>query len=514
MAPPLVPKVRYQGRPAFRLLLGCLIGIILNNSGLLLWGSAFILLMALTGFLLTKRIPEVEVYSWILVWSVVFGCYSYLRTLSMRDMPSGLTLHDTEIRILYPLSSSSEGDVQYRVKVLTNDDKWLDIRLQIPRDDMIPKAFHHGSKAKATLDLASLSTLKSSSFKRYLLSEGIEAQGYLQSIKELQKLKHPPLRSTMQELRQRITDKFDIASFPYLTAEQRGVLYALGLGDRSQLPTKVKSSFTSSGVAHILAVSGYHLGVVYGIVNLILGFFFWRYNQRHWRYSILLVTLIIYTSLSGASTATLRALLMSSIIIGSKLLARRTDPIQVLSLTLVIFLLINPLSYLSIGLMLSLGAVWGIYVFLPLFHRIFRPNLWSLRQIMNIISVSVAAQLGVIPMLFLYFGTATLSFIWSNVPLIIISGVLIPLALFSMLMLMMIGSLPPFIFELLGILSQWMISITDFFSSEFRNLSISYKFDIILVLLSYAIIHTIYLLLHSYTCRLEMLRLIEKNSKA
>lgn len=478
----------------------------LYESGFLFWGSIVLGAIAITALLLSKRIPTIEPFMWLSIVGILFGWYSELRAKPINNLPDGITLQEVNIRILYPLSGSAESQIRYKSEVQTPDGQWLTIRLQSP--EMIIDSY--GSEAIATLDLSALRTLKSEGYRNYLISEGFVAQGNVHKLYSLRPMNHPPISSRLQSFRQQLIHRFDEEARVSIDQQSRGLIYALSLGDRSLLPRELKTQFASAGVAHILAVSGYHLGIVYGLVSLLIGKFLWRYRHRRYRYILILLSLVLYTLMTGASTATVRALLMSTIALGAKLLDRPSDPVQLLSLVLLVFLCINPFAYYSIGLLLSVSAVWGIYTFLPLFQRWFNPSRKWLKWFADIISISLSAQIGVFPILLMSFGTASLGFLWSNIPIVFISGVLIPLALLSFFILQIFGQLPAILLQLLNYLAISMEGVTNLFTTENYGINLHARFDLIALILYYAIAYLASRLLHGYICRMEENKLIHR----
>lgn len=502
-----LPRVRYHGRPAFLILLGCIGGMLLFSFDLVTLGSIIFAAIAvalpvsthLFSDFLGEKALLIHKISWGLIFATIFAWYAELRTFSSRMDFEGITLYDTEVKLLFPVSNSLEGEKQFIAQVKTDDDCWLKVRLKEPYNVQIPEIYQYGASLRATIDLSSIKNMPDGSYKNYLLSEGIEAQGNIQSVASYEKLKHPPLLSFTRKFRKKIIDRFEIImadSNRKLSTEERGLIYALALGDRSYLPQEIKNSFTSSGVAHILAVSGYHLGVIFALLSFVLSIFIPGYRMRRWRYCLLMLGLMAYTLLCGASTATVRALIMSLIVVLGRILGRRSDPIQLLSLTLLFFFVLNPYAYLSVGLMLSASAVWGIFLFLPIFREFLSTRLGLLRFVIDIILVSFAAQLGVFPFLLYYFGTASLSFIWSNIPLILISGLLVPIAFLSLIGASILGFLPQVITYILGTLSKIMILIPEFFAREFSQLNVDFRFDLPLLILYFLSLTQLYTLLY------------------
>lgn len=496
-----LPTIRYWEGPAFQLIISCLVGVFLFILNKVLIGSIALLIIALCLLLfliLYKRSSyqtSLQRIFYLTLLAIPFAWFAEFQTAPTRALTHGITLQDTELRIFSPSAGSLESELTFEGKVQGCDGYWYDVLLKLPNDSLIPPKYHYGAIAKATLDLSSILAIKDEGYQKYLLSEGYEAIGNIHSLSSLESMANPPIKSRLKSFRGKLIAHFEDTSSKELTLEQKGLIYALCLGDRSHLPRVVKESFTSSGVAHILAVSGFHLGVIFAFLSSILNHILPRYRHRYWKYSLLMIGLFTYTLMSGASTATVRALIMSMIILVARMLNRPTDPIQLLSLTLLIFLISNPYSIWSIGLMLSISAVWGIYVFLPIFREYFRTQIKALQYVFNIILVSISAQLGVLPFLFLYFGSASFSFIWSNIPLVILSALLIPLALIALLLNLITGSLPHFAIKILSWLSNGMIEVTHFFAQSQGN--IQYRFDFPLLILYFLFL----IILHSWLYR-------------
>lgn len=501
----LVPRIEYIHRPAFRLVIGVLLGALIAQSDYLF--AISITLVVVIGVLLFYPFKKIkaDLLIWTLLIAIAFGLYTHLRGARYEQIIQPCSVSHARVKLLYPLITSAESEIRYRAKVELPNGQWINVQLKVPVSSTINEANSYGAEGVAALDLSPLSALKNKGYRKYLISEGIHATATIQSIETLAPMSNKPLTSILQHWRYLLRHQFETLASDYIPWEGRGLIYAISLGDRSLLPSSLKRQFTDSGVAHLLALSGYHLGVVMWMASLLIGWSLWRYEWRYLRYLLLFIVLLAYTLFSGASTATIRAFLLSTLLIGGKVLSRPTDPIQLLSLVFLVFIFINPFAYYSIGLLLSLSAVWGIYSFFPLFKRLLNPTNRLLQWIRDLICLTISAQIGVFPLLFHYFGTAPLVFIWSNIPLVFISSLLIPLALVAFLLTAVFDWVPSFLLEMLGLLTGWMHSVTSLFSHD--PMSLTLQFDGIALALYYLIAYLAYRLLHSYTCRVEIARI-------
>ena len=521
-----IPKVRYRGRPALLIVLGALSGILLSHSGI---SVPWMLLPIVLGILVqqaknfylrcwspppllfpfdtpspyaTKEEVAIpfERVTLVLCTIPLFFFYAKVRDLPRQELRTARTFYQQQLDILYPIRQQLEEATIFLAEMPTPTGYRYTIRLRIPDGVVLPSEYHYASSLKATFDLTPIrngrEVDRSSGFRNYLLSEGFEAEGVLQSIEHIEKSAHVPLRVQMRQVRAKLLHAFEAKSSTYIEQRDRGLLYALCLGERGYLPKDVKQSFTYAGVAHLLAVSGYHLGVVFGILGGILLWLLpgWRYMRI--RALILLLGLLAYTFLSGASTATLRAMVMSGILLSSRILRRPTDSIQLLSLTLLFFLLINPYAYRSVGLLLSLGAVWGIYLFTTPLFTFINPQHPLLRYLLQLLLVTFSVQLTILPLLCYFFDGLPLSFLWSNLPLILLSSLLIPVGLIVLLLTPLIP-LPAIIYLLLGQLTAFVREVVQAFSPIGQDLTLKINFDLPLCVLYYTALLLLYQLLYT-----------------
>ena len=161
--------------------------------------------------------------------------------------------------------------------------------------------------------------------------------------------------------------------------EERGVLQALLLGYREELPAPLRQDFAATGTVHIFAISGAHVGMV-GI--LIMGLLrALRVPMTRW---FLFVTplLLVYTLTTGAATSAIRASVMAALMLVAPFLKRRPDAISGLAVAAIVVLLASPAQLGDLGFLLSFTAVAGLLAIQPLLDaravRFFRRDDWQL----------------------------------------------------------------------------------------------------------------------------------------
>ena len=240
-----------------------------------------------------------------------------------------------------------------------------------------------------------------------------------------------------------------------ITGKELGILSALTLGYREALDKDVQRSFSASGAMHVLAVSGLHTGIVWGMVIWILSLGGWRKplweeKWKRWTLNISAIALIwVYAFVTGLSPSVMRSALMLSFWALSSLFERSTSRWNPLFSAAVIILIINPLALWSVSFQLSFSAVIGIMLVGSWMQQtvVLRERLWS--YIGGLLIVSIAAQVGTMPLTMYYFGQSSNYFALTNLLVIPMAFVLLLLGFSTLVMSWCV------IGEWLGIATKW-----------------------------------------------------------
>jgi competence protein ComEC len=202
-------------------------------------------------------------------------------------------------------------------------------------------------------------------YEKWLFQEGIGATGYVRQSKDnFRLLEAAPyslsaIRSAIYHQLLQLIDAED----------ERGVLIALALGERSDISSAQWNLFFNTGTNHLVAISGLHIGLVAGLIFLLVRWG-WGWLPLRWsnytaapRVAALCAMLaaLIYAALAGFSIPTQRALLMLLIAFGAIILQRPVRPLQLLSFALLMVLLLDPFASMSVGFWLSFAAVALIF---------------------------------------------------------------------------------------------------------------------------------------------------------
>ncbi|MFV0496754.1 MAG: ComEC/Rec2 family competence protein [Candidatus Fimivivens sp.] len=196
-------------------------------------------------------------------------------------------------------------------------------------------------------------------------------------------------------------------------AEISGVLSAILTGDRSRLPANVTANFRSSGLSHILVVSGLHLILVSRLVGILL----LRFSTPRYAGLLSLSFCWLFAMVSGLGSSVSRAALMLTLVHLAELSKRRSDTLTSLMVAALLMGLYNPYTLLSVSFLLSFGAVAGIATLeKPIFNILQgeKPHRNTTVYLLQNLAVGMAAQVGAAPVLVWVFGSIPLLGIIAN----------------------------------------------------------------------------------------------------
>lgn len=218
------------------------------------------------------------------------------------------------------------------------------------------------------------------------------------------------------------------ALYPYLSDEEIGLSSALLLGDKSSLADDLSKEFRNLGISHTLAVSGLHLGILFGS----LAWIFRRLGlPRILHFTILLPLLFFYSAMVG-SASVLRAGGMLLLLFTAYPLGRLRDSLTSLFATVMVICLISPYSILDIGLLLSFFATWGILLIPPSLQEKLQALPAIPKNLLSALVVTLSATLFTLPFSVWYFGEWAILSLAANlvlVPVITVLLYLLPLLL-------------------------------------------------------------------------------------
>ena len=241
-------------------------------------------------------------------------------------------------------------------------------------------------------------------YRRYLKSIGIRCIITAENIENVKKA--GGIAALLKSAKCRTADIFESA-----LGDDSAVVMGLLFGETSGIDEDIIEAFRRGGTAHVLAVSGLHLGLLYS--------FLCRFKRK--KRSIpadiaIVLALSAYTALAGFTASVVRACLMIFIHIAGNHLNRRCDLISSTCVSMIIILAVNPMQIYSAGFQMSFLAVITLGIMIPLIQK----------KIKGILLPMIAVQTGMVPYTMYVFNYVSLTSVISNIPVYFIAAAMIP----------------------------------------------------------------------------------------
>jgi competence protein ComEC len=304
-------------------------------------------------------------------------------------------------------------------------------------------------------------------YKRYSLFQGITHQVYLEAghfivLKE-NKESFPenflvPIRRKVLSILRR-----------YIAAEkERGLAEALLIGYKDDLDKNLVQSYTNTGVVHIIAISGMHLGLIYWLLVQVLKPFNKKKISKYFAPVIIITGLWLFSLVAGAQPSVLRSALMFTCIVLAKYLSRRTSIYNSLASSAFLLLCFNPYWLWDVGFQLSYAAVLSIVIFMKPVYNWFYIKNKGLDFVWKLNAVSIAAQLLTTPFSIFHFHQFPNYFLLTNFVAVPLSSIIVLGELFLCAL-----SFLPFLASLVGKTLLWLIWIMNSYIERIESLPYS-----------------------------------------
>lgn len=204
-----------------------------------------------------------------------------------------------------------------------------------------------------------------------------------------------------------------------------GVAEALLLGYKYDIDANINQVFARTGTLHVLAVSGMHVGLIYGILLWMCSFIGNAVYSKYLRFLLLLSGIWGYALLSGLGASILRASVMFSFISLAQLSGRKTKSFNLLAASAFFLFLNDPLCLFDPGFQLSYSAVAGIIFIYPLLRPFCQFRYSIATYIAELLALTLTAQTFTLPFSLYYFGQFPNGFLLANLVIIPLTTILI-----------------------------------------------------------------------------------------
>ena len=196
----------------------------------------------------------------------------------------------------------------------------------------------------------------------------------------------------------------------YFSEDEAAIIKTMILGEKSGLSTESKLLFQRNGIAHILAISGLHVGLLAGIISALLI----RLRIGRKKADIIsIVVLFLYGLMTGFSPATMRAVIMITVYKLAFICGRTADMPTSMLEALLIMIILNPESIFSPGLLMSFASVLGVFTGMAFYKRIFRKERFLdlpiklrgyLKIVLNGLLMSMSINLWMLPLIIMSYS--------------------------------------------------------------------------------------------------------------
>ena len=322
-------------------------------------------------------------------------------------------------------------------------------------------------------------------YSKYLKRQHIYHQLFINNMSYLKLEKRSfSFKGLAHRFREKVNIKLEENGFE---GDELAVINALILGQRQDVSSGLMESYAGAGAIHILAVSGLHIGVLLLILNFLLTPVERFKNGKLIKLIFIVSFLWVFAFIAGMSASVVRAVAMFSAVAIGMLLNRPANVYNTLVISMFFLLLFKPYFIFDVGFQLSYLAVFSIVWIQPMIYKLCRPKWKLVNYFWQLLTVSIAAQFGVIPLSLYYFHQFPGLFFISNLVIIPVLGTIL-IGGILIIILSLINSLPLFIANAYNYLIHLMNSVVGWVASQKGFLIENIAFSSLMVISTYVLI--------------------------
>lgn len=283
-----------------------------------------------------------------------------------------------------------------------------------------------------------------------------------------------------ETIKDKIKDNLSIG----LTNENAEIAYSALFGDKDLLSDKQYDIYKLSGVAHLLAVSGLHVGIIVKILQFFLSF---RKSRKWWKVFVISLMLLFYMYLCGFSISIVRASVMSIIALFATVLGKEYDPLNSISVAGIIIFIANPFCMFDATFLLSFSCILGITMLYSPIEKVLL-KIKTPNSLTKSLSMSISTTLSIIFIMAYYFRNLNIISIFANIILIPIFSVAFSIVFVVAILSLIIPKLTlllypiNYVFSFINILANsfTMLPFANFYTTTFNYLTLLIYFCLLL----------------------------------
>ena len=312
-------------------------------------------------------------------------------------------------------------------------------------------------------------------YKSYLAKQGIHHQFFLDNS---QVLKLPSTSTTLVGLSENFRDKIQESLLKYnFKNDEFAVISALLLGQRQDISKELLTDYANAGAIHILAVSGLHVGIILLILSFLFKPLEQLQNGTYLKAFCIVLLLWMFAFIAGLSASVVRAVTMFTFLaIGQSFKRKKVVEFSLIS-SMLFLLILKPMFLFDVGFQLSYLAVFGIIWIQPKLEPIYKPKFIVDKKIWQLFTVSIAAQVGILPLSIYYFQQFPGLFVLSNLVIIPFLGAIL-IGGIIIICMSLLNIIPQFLADTYGFIISLMNDFVSFISHQeqflFKEIAISF----------------------------------------
>ena len=421
-------------QPFLVLLTALILGIIFQDYFILTAKNVYILLsVSFLGLLLTfaKTFYLQRFKNFFVLFSMF--CFGVFIFKIQQYEPPNISLNKKE-NLYFSLDkklNSTQKNRRYEVKFYKDNSEFNAI-LTIPKT-RAEINFQHFYKAEVYVQKTEAPYADFIfNYQKYLARKNIFYVAYLPGNVMQSATKQLTVIEKIKSERLKILERISKSS---LSVKSASFLKGIILADRTEMDTETVSDFQNSGLIHLLAISGTHIGIIFAAIYFI---FLKIFPVKFKNYAIILSLIFIwlFAIFIGLGNSVVRACIMISAYMIYVLLHRKPDLLHALSLAGLIILISNPQQIFDVGFQLSFSAVLGIYwLNKPILDKIPRSKYKTVNFLTGILVITIVAQISTLPLVIYYFHQFSFISIIANLIVIPLAEIIITFSLFLVILI-------------------------------------------------------------------------------
>lgn len=319
-------------------------------------------------------------------------------------------------------------------------------------------------------------------YRAYLKNKKIYLQIFSDDLAGLEHLNNKPLAHRLSVFKQKIKNELNTKGF---SQTSKIFISSLALGDRSDVDKDFQEKLSSAGVMHLFAISGLHVGIIFGFIMILLYPLLFLRHGKIMRWALALALIWIFAWFVGFTPSVTRAALMISIYYFTLALQRNPNIYHTLALSALVLLFIQPNQLFEVGFQMSYSAVFFIaWLYQPLrtlFPHYRKPYK---NYLFNLICLTTVAQIGVLPISVYYFNKFSGLFMLGNLVVLPFASIMVALS-FVVVITLTLSIFPDFLVDFINFafekVNQYIDFLTSYESFIFRDITWNWLQVILLI---------------------------------